>query len=136
MLEEYIKNGAFNLEQLEEDLFSMYYGDHLFDYDTSRCPEHDYINARYAWEWSSMFMQAVREQLEDGGYRECIAEQACGRFVWIREFDLLMVRPGSDAVPDATLSFNRLEIDDIEFATGVVRDGLYYPRKTATKVIV
>lgn len=136
MLEEYIDNRAFNLEQLEEDLFDRYYGDHLFDYETSRLPEQDYENARWTWGWNSLFVQAIRELLEDGGYRECIAEQARGRFVWIREFDLLMVRPGSDVVPDAAFSFNRLEIDDIEFATGVVCDGLFYPCKTATKVIV
>lgn len=135
MLEEYIENGAFNLEALEEDLFSQYYEDHLFDYDTSRCPEVDWENARWTWELNSLFEQAVREQLENKGYRTSDGH-ARGRFVWIREFDLLMVRPGSDMVPDATLSFNRLEIDDIEFATGVVCDGLFYLCKTAAKVIV
>lgn len=135
MFEEYVENGAFNLEQLEEDLFARYYEDRLFDYDTSRCPERDYENARYEWNWSGLFEQAVREQLEDGGYRSSEV-YGNGSFVWIREFDLLITRPSSDAVPDDAFSFNRLELDDIEFATGVVRDGLFYPRKTATKVIV
>lgn len=135
MLEEYIENGAFNLEALEEDLFSQYYEDHLFDYGTSRDAEIDYENARWTWEWNSLFEQAIQEQLEDVGYRTSDGH-ARGRFVWIREFDLLMVRPGDDVVPDATFSFNSLEIDDIEFATGVVRDGLFYPRKTAGRVIV
>lgn len=134
MLEEYIENGVFNLEALEEDLFSKYYEGHLFDYDTSRCPEIDWENARWTWELHSLYEQAIREQLEDAGYRTSDGH-ARGRFVWIREFDLLMVRPGSDVIPDAAFSFNRLEIDDIEFATGVVCDGLFYPHKTAGKVI-
>ena len=135
MLEEYIENGAFDLKEFEEDLFDRYYEDHLFDYDTSRYPDLDYENARWTWEWNSLFEQAIRERLEDEGYRSSDG-RGRGRFVWIREFDLLMVRPGSVMVPDATLSFNRLEIDDIEFATGVVWDGLFYPCKTAGKVIV
>ena len=135
MLEEYIENGAFNLEALEEDLFDRYYNECLFDYDTSRDDEIDYENARWTWGWNSLFEQVVREQLEDAGYRASDGH-ARGQFVWIREFDLLMVRPGSDTVPYAAFSFNRLEIDDIEFATGVVCDGLFYPCKTAGKVIV
>ena len=135
MLEEYVENGAFNLEALEEDLFGKYYNEHLFDYDTSRYPDLDYENARCTWEWNSLFEQAIRERLEDEGYRSSDGH-ARGQFVWIREFDLLMVRPGSDTVPDAAFSFNRLEIDDIEFATGVVCDGLFYPHKPAGKVIV
>lgn len=135
MFEEYIENGAFDLKEFEEDLFDRYYGDHLFDYDTSRYPDLDYENAWWTWVWNSLFEQAIRERLEEEGYRSSDGH-ARGQFVWIREFDLLMVRPGSDTVPDATLSFNRLEIDDIEFATGVVCDGLFYPCKTARKVIV
>ena len=135
MLEEYIENGAFDLKEFEDDLFDRYYEDHLFDYDTSRYPDLDYENARWTWEWNSLFEEAVREQLEDADYRASDGH-ARGQFVWIREFDLLMVRPGGDVVPDATFSFNRLEIDDIEFATGVVCDGLFYPCKTAGKVIV
>ena len=135
MFEEYIKNGAFNLEALEGDLFGKYYNEHLFDYNTSRYPEIDWENARWEWELNSLFEQAIKEQLEDKGYRTSDGH-ARGQFVWIREFDLLMVRLGSEAVPDATFSFNRLEIDDIEFATGVVRDGLVYPLKTAEKMIL
>jgi hypothetical protein len=135
MLEEHIENGAFDLKELEEDLFATAYQDCTFDYSWSRDPDRDYENARYVWNWDSLFEQTLRERLEDAGYRASDGH-ARGRFVWIREFDLLMVCPGSEAVPDATLSFNRLEIDDIEFATGVVRDGLFYLCKTATKVIV
>ena len=135
MLEEYIKDEALDLKEFEEDLFDRYYVNRLLDYDTSRYPDLDYENARWTWEWNSLFEQAIRERLEDEGYRSSDGH-ARGQFVWIREFDLLMVRPGSGMVPDATLSFNRLEIDDIEFAAGVVRDGLFYPCKTATKVIV
>lgn len=135
MLEEYIENGAFNLEALEEDLFGKYYNEHLFDYNTSRYAEIDWENARWEWELNSLFEQAIREQLENKGCRTSDGH-ARGQFVWIREFDLLMVCPGSGVVPDATLSFNRLEIDDIEFATGVVCNGLFYPHKTAGKVIV
>ena len=135
MLEEYIENGAFNLKELEEDLFATAYQDSTFDYDRSKNPEDDYLNARYTWQWDGLFEEALREQLESEGYRASDGH-ARGRFVWIRELNLLMVCPGSEAVPDATFSFNRLEIDDIEFATGVVCDGLFYPCKTAGRVIV
>lgn len=135
MLEEYVENEAFNLEQLEEDLFDRYYGDHLFDYDTSKNPEHDYTNAKWTWEWNSLFVQAIREQLEDGGYRSSEV-YGNGRFVWIREFDLLMVRPESGVVPGDVKSFSMEELEDAEYASGLMCDGLFYPRKTATKVIV
>lgn len=135
MFEEYIENGAFDLKELEEDLFAVAYQDCMFDFAWSNDSERDYENARWAWEWDSLFVQFIREQLENEGYRASDGN-ARGQFVWIREFDLLMVRPGSEAVPDAAFSFNRLEIDDIEFATGVVCDGLFYPCKTAGKVIV
>ena len=55
MFEEYIENGAFNLEALEEDLFGRYYNEHLFDYDTSRYAEIDWENARWTWELNSLF---------------------------------------------------------------------------------
>ena len=135
MLEEYIDNGAFNLKELEEDLFATAYQDCTFDFGWSNNRERDYENARYVWDKDGLFEQTLREQLEDEGYRSSDV-YGNGRFVWIRESSLLMVRPGSDEIPDASLSFNRLEIDDIEFATGVVCDGLFYPCKTATKVIV
>lgn len=135
MLEEYIKDEALDLKELEEDLFNREYADSTFDYAWSQNPEHDYINARDTWIWDGLFEQTLRERLEDDGYRSSEV-YGNGSFVWIREFDLLMVRPGSDVVPDAAFSFNRLELDDIEFATGVACDGFFYPRKTAGRAVV
>jgi hypothetical protein len=136
MLDSYVGDGVLDLKRLEEELFDEAYMDSAFDYGWSLDSELDYDNARWTWEREGLFEQFLREHLEDEGCKEWNDGEQNGQFVWIREFDLLMVRPGSDAVPDATLSFNRLGIDDIEFATGVVRGGLFYPHKTATKVVV
>lgn len=136
MLEEYIENEALNLKALEEDLFAVAYQDCTFDYAWSNDHERDYENARWTWEWDSLFVQFIREQLENAGYRECIAERAHGHYVWIREFDLLMVKPDHEVGHIFYGSFSVEELDGVEFASGTVYEGRFYAQTTADKVIV
>lgn len=136
MLEKYIKNGAFDLKELDDELFEEEYEKCSFDYHWSQDPDRDHENARARWDHEGILEEAVLEWLENEGYHDWDRTHANGEFVWIHSLELLMVKPDQGAVPDAALSFNRLEIEDIEYASGVVRNGLFYLCKTATKVIV
>lgn len=134
MFEEYIKDGVLDIEELEEDLFSREYEDCTFEYPYSRHPDLDYENARMTWETNGMFEEVVRERLECQGYEECGGDRVYGQFVWIRELDLLMVRP-EDIVPySARKSLTIQELEDVEFASGVVCSEWFYPETTAERV--
>lgn len=134
MFEEYIKNGVFDLEELEEDLFMREYEDCTFEYPHSRHPDLDYENARMTWETNGMFEEVIREQLEDAGYKEWDGSRVYGRFVWIRSFDLLMMRPEDGVAYSARKSFTRQELEDVEFAAGVVYSEWFCPETTAERV--
>lgn len=137
MFEGYIENGAFNLEALEEDMFFHCYEEQLFDYDKSKCPEHDYVNARWAWQCKGLFEQYLREQLEDGGYKEYGSDRLYGRFVWIRELDLLVVQDNDSArLQPVVAKCNKGGLDDLEYALGFMIAGLFLVRAMAEKVIV
>lgn len=136
MFEEYIKNGVLDLEELEEDLFMREYEDCTFEYPHSRHPDLDYENARMTWETDGMFEEVARERLEPQGYEEWDGSRVYGRFVWIRGLDLLMVHPDDSVAGKGRKSFTFQELEDVEFASGVVCSEWFYPETIAERAIV
>ena len=136
MLEKYIKNGAFDFKGLDDDLFEEEYERCSFDYHWSQDPDRDHENARAQWDRGEILEEAVLEWLENEGYHDWDRTPTNGEFVWIHNLELLMVKPDPGVVQDDVKSFDREALNDIEYASGVVCDGLFYPCKTATGVIV
>lgn len=135
MLEEYIKDGVFDLKGLEQTLFEEEYEARYFYYTHSKYPDIDHEYARGAWEHGGLFKEVLKERFTDAGCKEWDDDGLVAGFVWVRELDLLMALPKGDGSKTIVAECNRGGLEELEYASGFMIMGWFFVQAIAEKVI-
>jgi hypothetical protein len=127
MLKDCVEGSTVKLEEFKEDLFYEMYHDGEFKPDTDWEILHD------DWIRGLGFTQWWNEMLPSLGYVEYTGQD--GRFLWVKDWATLVVIPGVHELPtfDIKATFNEGSLEDIEYAEGVVKDGIFYAGIIATE---
>lgn len=127
MLKDWVEGSTVKLEEFKEDLFYELYHDGEFKPDTDWETLHD------AWIRCLGFTQWWDEALPFVGYEEYDGQN--GRFLWVKDWATLVVIPGPVELlaADIKATFNQSTLDKIEYAEGVVKDGIFYAGIIATE---
>lgn len=127
MLKDWVEGSTVKLEEFKEDIFYGLYHDGEFKPDTDWEALHDdWIRGLGFHQWWNDMLAAIGWV----GY-------ACqnGRFLWVKDWATLVVVPGVNELPtfDIKAIFNEDSLDKIEYAEGVVKDGIFYAGIIATE---
>ena len=120
MLKDWVEGSTVKLEEFKEDLFYELYHDGEFKPDTDWETLHD------DWVRGLGFHQWWNEMLPSLGYEEYDGQD--GRFLWVKDWATLVVIPGPVELlaADIKATFNQRTLDKIEYAEGIVKDGIFY----------
>lgn len=127
MLKDWVEGSTVKLEEFKEDLFYELYHEGEFKPDTDWETLHD------VWIRCLGFTQWWNEALPSVGYEEYDGQN--GRFLWVKDWATLVVIPGPVELlaADIKATFNQHTLDKIEYAEGVVKDGIFYAGIIATE---
>lgn len=127
MLKDWVEGSTVKLEEFKEDIFYELYHNGEFKPDTDWETLHD------DWIRGLGFHQWWNEMLLTIG----LVGYACqnGRFLWVKDWTTLVVIPGVHELPtfDIKATFNEDSLEGIEYAEGVVKDGIFYAEIIATE---
>lgn len=120
MLEDWVEGSTVKLEEFKEDLFYELYHEGEFKPDTDWETLHD------VWIRGLGFTQWWNEALLSVGYEDYDGQN--GRFLWVKDWATLVVIPGPVELlaADIKATFNQRTLDKIEYAEGIVKDGIFY----------
>lgn len=129
MLKDWVEGPTVKLGEFKEDLFYELYHDGEFKPDTDWETLHD------DWIRGLGFHQWWNEMLPTTGWVEYTCQN--GRFLWVKDWTTLVVIPGPVELPtfDIKATFHRDSLEEIEYAEGIVKDGVFYAEITATERI-
>lgn len=117
MLNDWVEGSTIELEEFKGDIF---YELHYDCDDTEWDAQHD------DWFRGLGFTQWWNEMLPSIGYVEYTGQD--GRFLWVKDWATLVVVPGPVELlaADIKATFNEDSLDKIEYAEGVVKNGVFY----------
>ena len=124
MLKEWVEGSTIELEEFKGDTF---YELHYDCDDTEWDAQHD------DWFRGLGFTQWWNEMLPSVGYVEYTGQD--GRFLWVKDWAALVVVPAPVELQatDIKATFNEDSLDEIEYAEGVVKNGVFYAEILATE---
>lgn len=127
MLKDWVEGSTVKLEEFKEDIFYELYHDGEFKPDTDWETLHD------DWIRGLGFHQWWNEMLPSIGCEEYAGQD--GRFLWVKDWATLVVIPGPVELlaTDIKATFNQRTLDKIEYAEGVVKNGVFYAEILATE---
>lgn len=128
MLKDWVEGSTVKLEEFKEDIFYELYYDDEFKPDTDWETLHD------DWIRGLGFHQWWNEALPSIGFEEYTDQD--GQFLWVKDWATLVVIPGPVELlaADIKATFNQCTLDKIEYAEGVVKNGIFYARIIATEM--
>ena len=127
MLKDWVEGSTVKLEEFKEDLFYELYHDGEFKPDTDWEVLHDdWIRGRGFTQWWDGLLPSF-------GYKEYDGQN--GRFLWVKDWVTLVVAPTPVELPtfDITATFNEDSLEEVEYAKGVVKNGIFYAEVIATE---
>lgn len=129
MLKDWVEGSTVKLEEFKEDTFYELYHDGELAEDRALGWEalHD------DWIRGLGFHQWWNELLPSLGYEEWDGRD--GRFLWVKDWVTLMVVPAPVELlaVDIKAIFNQCTLDEIEYAEGIVKGGVFYAETLATE---
>lgn len=128
MLLEWVDGDTFNLNELSEDIFREQFGSNSIEgYQRSKDSETDAENAWAYWDDNNLLYDFLKNLFESLGFVEWDDKPNDGRFIWIQDYEMLVVKPGDSELPtNVTATFDRDSLYECQYAQGVVRDGVFY----------
>lgn len=128
MFSDWVNGDTFNLHELSEDIFNEQFSCNNIDgYQRSKDSETDAMNAWEYWDESSLLHGFLENLFEELGYVEWDDKPAGGRFIWIQDYEVLVVLPSDRELPeDVAATFDRDSLYECQYAQGIVRDGVFY----------
>lgn len=128
MFLEWVDGDTFNLNELSEDIFREQFGSNSIDgYQRSKDSETDAENAWAYWDDNDLLNDFLENLFESIGFVEWNDKPSDGRFIWIQDYEMLVVKPSDIELPtNVTATFNRDSLYETVYAEGVVRDGVFY----------
>ena len=124
MLKDWVEGSTIKLEEFKEDTF------YELHYD---CDDTDWETLHDDWIHGLGFHQWWNEGLSSTGWVEYTCQN--GRFLWVKDWATLVVIPGVHELLelDIKATFNEDSLEEIEYAEGVVKDGVFYAKIIATE---
>lgn len=128
MFTNYVDGDTFNQRELDSDVFAEYFNAHKIDgYQRSKDREEDCYNAWQYWDDTLMFADWLNWRFEEDGYLDYDNNVQDGTFVWVQDYEKLVVLPGDNELPsDVVAMFDRDSLYETVYAEGIVRDGTFY----------
>lgn len=128
MFLEWVDGDTFNLNELSEDIFREQFGSNSIEgYQRSKDSETDAENAWAYWDDNDLLHDFLENLFESLGFVEWDDKPSDGRFIWIQDYEMLVVKPGDSELPtNVTATFDRDSLYECQYAQGVVRDGVFY----------
>ena len=136
MFSAWVDGDTFNLHELNEDIFNEQFTSNNIDgYQRSKDSETDAMNAWEYWVDNNLLHSFLENMLEELDYAEWDDKPNDGRFIWIQDYEMLVVLPNSRELPsDIAATFDRDSLYECQYAQGVVRDGVFYCTVTAREL--
>lgn len=124
MLEDWVEGSTVKLEEFKEDIFYELYHD---------CDDADWEALHDDWIRGLGFHQWWNEMLPTTGWVEYARQN--GRFLWVKDWTTLVVIPGVHELPtfDIKATFNEDSLEEIEYAEGIIKNGVFYAEIIATE---
>lgn len=128
MFLEWVDGDTFNLTELSEDIFREQFGSNSIEgYQRSKDSETDAENAWAYWDDNDLLYDFLENLFESIGFVEWDDKPSDGRFIWIQDYEMLIVKSGDSELPtNVTATFDRDSLYECQYAQGVVRDGVFY----------
>lgn len=128
MFTEWVDGDTFNLNELSEDIFREQFGSNSIEgYQRSKDSEIDAENAWAYWDDNDLLNDFLKNLFESLGFVEWDDKPSDGRFIWIQDYEMLVVKPSDIELPtNVTATFDRDSLYECQYAQGVVRDGVFY----------
>lgn len=128
MFSDWVDGDTFNLHELSEDIFNEQFSCNNIDgYQRSKDGETDAENAWEYWDDNSQLYDFLENLFETIGFVEWDDKPSDGRFIWIQDYEMLVVEPSDIELPmDVAATFDRDSLYECQYAQGVVRDGVFY----------
>ena len=128
MFLEWVDGDTFNLNELSEDIFrEQFESNSIEGYQRSKDSETDAENAWAYWDDNDLLHDFLENLFETIGYVEWDDKPNDGRFIWIQDYEMLVVKSGDSELPtDVAATFDRDSLYECQYAQGVVRDGVFY----------
>ena len=128
MFLEWVDGDTFNLNELSEDIFREQFGSNSIEgYQRSKDSETDAMNAWEYWDEQDLLRDFLENLFETSGYVEWDDNHDNGQFIWIQDYEMLVVKPSERELPtDVAATFDRDSLYECQYAQGVVRDGVFY----------
>ena len=128
MFSDWVDGNTFNLHELSEDIFNEQFSCNNIDgYQRSKDSETDAMNAWEYWHSNSLLHDFLKNLFEELGHVEWDNNPSDGRFIWIQDYEMLVVLPSDNELPtDVAATFDRDSLYECQYAQGVVRDGVFY----------
>lgn len=136
MFSDWVDGDTFNLNELSEDIFREQFGSNSIDgYQRSKDSETDAENAWAYWDDNNLLYDFLENLFESFGYVEWDDKPSDGRFIWIQDYEMLVVKPSDRELPtNVAATFDRDSLYECQYAQGVVRDGVFYCSVVAREV--
>jgi hypothetical protein len=128
MFLEWVDGDTFNLNELSEDIFREQFGSNSIEgYQRSKDSETDAENAWAYWDDNVLLYDFLENLFESLGFVEWDDKPSDGRFIWIQDYEMLVVKSCDSELPtNVTATFDRDSLYECQYAQGVVRDGVFY----------
>ncbi len=128
MFSDWVDGDTFNLTELSEDIFREQFGSNSIEgYQRSKDSETDAENAWAYWDDNDLLYDFLENLFETIGFVEWDDKPSDGRFIWIQDYEMLVVKPSDSELPtNVAATFDRDSLYGCQYAQGVVRDGVFY----------
>lgn len=128
MFNEWVDGDTFNLTEFSEDIFREQFGSNSIEgYQRSKDSETDAENAWAYWDDNDLLYDFLKNLFESIGFVEWDDKPSDGRFIWIQDYEMLVVKSSDSELPtEVTATFDRDSLYECQYAQGVVRDGVFY----------
>ena len=128
MFSEWIEGDTFNLRELSDGIFrEEFEANNIEGYQRSKDSETDAMNAWEYWDEQDLLRDFLGNLFESLGFVEWDDNPDNGQFIWIQDYEMLVVKPSERELPtDVAATFDRDSLYECQYAQGVVRDGVFY----------
>lgn len=128
MFSDWVDGDTFNLHELSEDIFNEQFScNNIEGYQRSKDSEIDAMNAWEYWDDTNLLHDFLENLFEELGGVEWDDNPSDGRFIWIQDYEMLVVLPsGSELPTNVVATFDRDSLYECQYTQGAVRDGVFY----------
>lgn len=128
MFSGWVDGDTFNLHELSDDIFNEQFNSNNIDgYQRSKDSEVDAENAWEYWDDNNLLYDFLENLFETIGFVEWDGKPSDGRFIWIQDYEFLVIKPSERELPtNVAATFDRDSLYECQYAQGVVRDGVFY----------